>query len=70
LLANCQRLKKAIEGICELNHELLRPGAEFEKAARGKHEHTLTAALAWVNAPTGPDSQPLAVLLSRCVAER
>jgi len=37
LLANYQKLKKAIEGICELNHELLRPDAAASKR-RKQHD--------------------------------
>jgi hypothetical protein len=37
LLAHYQKLKKAIEGICELNHELLRPEAAASKSRR-KHQ--------------------------------
>jgi hypothetical protein len=38
LLANYQKLKKAIEGICELNHELLRPEAAASKSRRKHHD--------------------------------
>jgi hypothetical protein len=38
LLANSQKLKKAIEGICELNHELLRPDAAASKSRRKQHD--------------------------------
>jgi hypothetical protein len=38
LLANYQKLKKAIEGICELNHELLRPDAVASKSRRKHHD--------------------------------
>jgi hypothetical protein len=38
LLANYQKLKKAIEGICELNHELLRPDAAASKSRRVQHD--------------------------------
>ena len=38
LLANYQKLKKAIEGICELNHELLRPDAAASKSRRKQHD--------------------------------
>jgi hypothetical protein len=38
LLANYQKLKKAIEGICELNHELLRPAAAASKSRRKHHD--------------------------------
>src|SRR4029077_1583238 len=37
-LANYQKLKKAIEGICELNHELLRPDAAALKSRRKQHD--------------------------------
>ena len=37
LLANYQKLKKAIEGICELNHELLRPEPR-SKSRRKQHD--------------------------------
>ena len=40
LLANYQKLKKAIEGICELNHELLRPHAAASKSRRKHHDRT------------------------------
>ena len=33
-----QKLKKAIEGICELNHELLRPDAAASKSRRKQHD--------------------------------
>ena len=35
-LANYQELKQAIEAICELNHELLRPGVTAAKPERGR----------------------------------
>jgi hypothetical protein len=38
LLANYQKLKKAIEGICELNHELLRSDAAASKSRRKHHD--------------------------------
>jgi uncharacterized protein DUF6788 len=38
LLGNYQKLKKAIEGICELNHELLRPDAVASKSRRKHHD--------------------------------
>ena len=38
LLANYQKLKKAIEGICELNHELLRPDAAASRSRRKQHD--------------------------------
>ena len=38
LLANYQKLKKAIEGICELNHELLRPERPVSKARGKRHD--------------------------------
>ena len=38
LLANYQKLKKAIEGICELNHELLRPDVAASKSRRKHHD--------------------------------
>jgi hypothetical protein len=38
LLANYQKLKKAIEGICELNHELMRPDAAASKSRRKQHD--------------------------------
>jgi hypothetical protein len=38
LLANYQKLKKAIEGIRELNHELLRPDAAAPKSRRKHHD--------------------------------
>jgi len=45
----------------------------FERAARENREHTLTPALAWVSAPTSPDSQPpggLAVAVRRRILDR
>ena len=38
LLANYQKLKTAIEGICELNHELLRPDGAASKSRRKQHD--------------------------------
>ena len=38
LLANYQKLLKAIERICELNHELLRPEAAASKSRRKQHD--------------------------------
>ena len=38
LLANYQKPKKAIEGICGLNHELLRPDAAASKSRRKQHD--------------------------------
>ena len=35
-LANYQKLKQAIEAICELNHELLRPDVAASKSRRKK----------------------------------
>jgi hypothetical protein len=37
-LRNYQDLKKAIEGICELNHELLRPDKTASKTRRKSHD--------------------------------
>jgi hypothetical protein len=38
-LANYQKLKEAIEAICELNHDLLRPDARAAKPRRSrKHD--------------------------------
>lgn len=37
-LANYQELKEAIEAICELNHDLLRPGGAVSKGARKKRD--------------------------------
>jgi hypothetical protein len=37
-LANYQKLKEAIEAICELNHELLRPDAAASKPRRKPHD--------------------------------
>ncbi len=37
-LDNYHELKEAIEAICELNHDLLRPGAAPSKPARKKHD--------------------------------
>src|ERR1700682_418694 len=37
-LANYQKLKKAIEAICELNHDLLRPDAAAAKSRSKKHD--------------------------------
>ena len=38
LLANYQKLKTAIEGICELNYELLRPDGAASKSRRKQHD--------------------------------
>src|ERR1700674_5302363 len=38
LLGNYQKLKKAIEGICELNHELLRPDAAASRSRRKQYD--------------------------------
>ena len=35
-VANYQKLKAALEAICELNHELLRPGVTAAKPERGR----------------------------------
>jgi hypothetical protein len=37
-LANYQELKEAIEAICELNHDLLRPQAATSKGGRKKRD--------------------------------
>ena len=37
-LRNYQELKAAIEAICELNHELLRPERAASKARRKRHD--------------------------------
>ena len=37
-LANYQKLKEAIEAICELNHDLLRPDARAAKPRSRKHD--------------------------------
>jgi hypothetical protein len=37
-LRNYQELKEAIEAICELNHDLLRPKAAAAKPGRKKHD--------------------------------
>jgi hypothetical protein len=37
-LANYQELKEAIEAICELNHDLLRPQASVSKGGRKKRD--------------------------------
>ena len=37
-LANYQKLKGAIEAICELNHDLLRPDARAAKPRSRKHD--------------------------------
>ena len=37
-LGNYQKLKEAIEAICELNHELLRPDAAVAQARRKRHD--------------------------------
>jgi hypothetical protein len=37
-LANYQRLKEAIESICELNHELLRPDGAPSKSRSKQHD--------------------------------
>jgi hypothetical protein len=37
-LSNYQVLKEAIEGICELNHDLLRPERAASKRRRKRHD--------------------------------
>jgi hypothetical protein len=37
-LANYQKLKEAIEAICELNHDLLRPDSTTRKPRRKKRD--------------------------------
>ena len=37
-LANYQKLKAAIEGICELNHKLLRPDSAASKSRSKRHD--------------------------------
>ena len=37
-LSNYQKLKEAIEAICELNHDLLRPERAASKARRKQHD--------------------------------
>jgi hypothetical protein len=37
-LSNYQELKEAIEGICELNHDLLRPERAASKRRRRQHD--------------------------------
>jgi hypothetical protein len=37
-LANYQQLKEAIEAICELNHDLLRPERTASRARRKQHD--------------------------------
>src|SRR5258707_14882375 len=37
-LANYQKLKEAIEAICELNHDLLRPERAASKVQRKQHD--------------------------------
>jgi hypothetical protein len=37
-LANYQRLKKAIEAICEINHDLLRPDASASISRRNRRD--------------------------------
>ena len=37
-LSNYQKLKEAIETICELNHDLLRPERAVSKARRKQHD--------------------------------
>ena len=37
-LANYQELKEAIEGICELNHDLLRPERAASKPRKKQHD--------------------------------
>ena len=37
-LDNYQKLKEAIEAICELNHDLLRPDAPAQKAGRKRRD--------------------------------
>jgi hypothetical protein len=37
-LSNYQELKEAIEAVCELNHDLLRPERAVSKARRKQHD--------------------------------
>src|SRR6202158_5209005 len=37
-LSNYQELKEAIEGVCELNHDLLRPERAVRKTRRKQHD--------------------------------
>jgi hypothetical protein len=37
-LANYRKLKEAIEAICELNHDLLRPDAATARSRSKKHD--------------------------------
>ena len=37
-LSNYQELKEAIEGVCELNHDLLRPERAASKRRKGRHD--------------------------------
>ena len=37
-LSNYRELKEAIEAICELNHDLLRPERDASKARRKQHD--------------------------------
>ena len=37
-LSNYQELKEAIEAVCELNHDLLRPERDASKARRKQHD--------------------------------
>ena len=37
-LSNYQELKEAIEGVCELNHDLLRPERATSKTRRKQHD--------------------------------
>jgi hypothetical protein len=37
-LSNYQELKEAIEAVCELNHDLLRPERAVSKARRRRHD--------------------------------
>ena len=37
-LRNYQKLKEAIEAICELNHDLLRPDTAASKTRRKQHD--------------------------------
>ena len=43
-LDNYQKLKDAIEAICELNHQLLRPDAAMPRGGRKKHDRDAQSA--------------------------
>src|ERR1700738_5290577 len=45
-LSNYQELKKAIEAVCELNHDLLRPERAASKTRRKRHDWGASSAAA------------------------